>query len=181
MTVYRVALILALAAVVPALYSQTEQTTRVKGQEHINQVIKELPPDSFLRRDLLEGARGNGIHYAWMDDLREKGIKRVAVCVDITFDMRGRPKQMSVSSTHYFSQYEGDSEISESERLKAIRVSDLEKQLDDLSLKEAAHSYWPDAPRPRPKPFVGGIKIQFLDDEWLPVPPALYSTSRVCP
>ena len=172
---------LALVAVVPALHSQTEQSTRVEVQEHINQVIKELPPDSFLRRNLLGGARGNGIHYAWMVELREKGVKRVAVCVAITFDKHGRPKQISVSSTHYFSQYEGGSEISESERLKAIRASDLEKQLDDLALKEGAHSYWPDAPRPRPKPFVGGIKIQFLDDEWLPVPPALYSTSRVCP
>ena len=88
---------------------------------------------------------------------------------------------MNVGGAHYFSNYDGAGEISDPERLKSIRASNVAGQLNDLALKEATHGNWVDIPRPRPKPFVGGIKIEFLDDEWLPIPPALYGSSRVCP
>lgn len=172
----KIVLILSLMIVGPALPSEAEQAASNAMEEHIEKVVNELPPDSLLRRQLIQGARGTGVRYPWMDELREKNIKRAVVCVDITFDKQGRPKQMSVSSTHYFPQYEGDGEVLESERSAAIRGSNLEKQLEDLALKEAAHGLWLDVPRP--KPFVGDAKIEFLDDEWLAVPPLFYGVSN---
>jgi hypothetical protein len=176
--VNEIALAIVLAIGVPWGNPQMAQTTSVRAEEHIQKIIKDLPPDSSLRRALAEGARGNGVHHAWMDEMREKGVKRVLVGVDITFDRRGRPKQMKVSSTQYFSNYEGADQISDPDQLNAIRASGLEKQLYDLALQEAAHGYWHDVLRPKPNPFVGGTQIQFLDDEWLPGLPTIYTLFR---
>jgi hypothetical protein len=146
---------------------------------HIQQVIEQLPSESLLRAQLLDGARGNGVRFSWMDELRKRGIKRVLVGVDITFDRHGHPKQMSLGRTEYFTQYDfGGTPSLDTELLNAIRVSGLEKQLDALAMQKAAHGHWVDVPRPRPNPFVGGTQIEFLDDEWLPVLPTIYTLFR---
>jgi ethanolamine utilization microcompartment shell protein EutL len=58
-------------------------------EKHIQQIMKELPSESLLRGLLLQGARGNGVHYAWMDELSKHGIKRVVVGVDTTLGAIG--------------------------------------------------------------------------------------------
>ena len=178
MTEFKIFLILAFTAFAQALYSQTPKTASANVWERPEQVIKDFLTESSVR---LDNAQGRGVHHAWMDQLRERGIKRVVVCVDIAFDKHGRPKEMNVASIHYFPEYEGGAEILASERLSEIRTSNLEKQLNDTALDEAKHSYWIDVPRPRPKPFVGAVKVVLLDDESLPAGPGLYTTSRVCP
>jgi len=137
-------------------------------EEHIRDIIRELPPDSELRRELLLGARGNGVHYAWMDQMRKQGIKRVVVWIDIRFNHKGRPKKMGLNRTEYFAQYEGGIPISDDARLGVTRATGLEKELTTLALERARHGSWVDVPRPRPRPFIGGTQVQFLDDEWLP-------------
>ena|SRR3984893_1299247 len=174
---YLIALMFALA--VPTSNPQAQRAPSADVEKHIQEVIKELPPDSLLRHALQEGARGNGLHYAWIDELRKQGIKRVVVGVDITFDRHGHPKQMSLGRTEYFTQYDpGGVPVSDTDLLNAIRASGLEKQLDDLALQEAAHGHWFEIPRPRPNPFVGGTRIVFLDDEWLPGVPTMYTLFR---
>jgi len=170
------ALTLVLSAAIPLSSPQGEPTHDAVVEEHIQQLTNQLPPESLLRRLLQEGVRGNGIHYSWMDEMRGKGINRVVVWVGITFDRRGRPKQMRLTRMQYFSQYDGGEAISDSDRLNAIHASGLEIQLGNLALRRATHASWLDVPRPRPKPFVGGIAIEFFDDEWVPIVPELYTT-----
>ena len=149
-------------------HSQMEPANSPAVEEHIRDVVRELPADSALRRNLLQGARGNGVHYSWMDSMRELGIKRAVVWIDIRFDSKGRPKKMSLNRTEYFAQYEGSTPISDKTRFETIRATGLEKPLTTLGLERAGGGSWVDVPRPKPHPLVGGTNIEFLDDEWFP-------------
>jgi hypothetical protein len=148
--------------------SQAETKSSPVVEAHIRGIIAELPTDSDLRRGLLQGARGNGVHYPWMDEMRRQGIKRVVIWIDISFDHKGRPKKMNVNRTEYFTQYAGGTPISDNTRVDAIRASGLEGELNTIALEKAKHGFWLDVPRPKPHPFIGGTQTEFLDDEWLP-------------
>lgn len=172
------ALAFALSIALATANPQSNHVQNETAEVHIQRIITELPSDSSLRSALLRGARGDGARHAWMDELHKRRIKRASLFVDIAFDRHGRPKKMAVSRTEFFDQYDGGVPITDSERLTEIRDSGLESRLGALALQEAAHGRWLDVPRPRPKPFLGGAKIEFFDDEWLPRIPAIYSTSR---
>jgi hypothetical protein len=167
MTTTFLALLITLVA--QATHSQMETPNSTAVEDHIRDIVRELPPDSALRRNLLQGARGNGVHYSWMDEMRKQGIKRAVVWLDIRFDSKGRAKEISLNRIEYFSLYEGGIPISDDTRLGAIHTTGLEKQLSSLGLEKARHGFWVDLPRPKPQPFIGGTQVEFLDDEWLPV------------
>ncbi len=171
-------LILTLAAQTTNLHPGPVTSPAV--EQHIRELINELPADSQIRRQLLQGSRGNGVHYPWMDEMQKQEIKKVIVWVAISFDRRGRPKKMNINHTEYFVQYDaGETPVSDAIRLNAIRAAGLEKQLDNLALQRTAKGFWLDVPRPRPHPFVGGAEVEFLDDEWLPVPNVpIFGTNR---
>jgi hypothetical protein len=167
-------LILLIALVAQLRYLQETAKSPVV-EAHVCDVIKELPADSELRHSLLQGARGNGVHYHWMDGMRKQGVRRAVIWVDISFDSKGRPKKMNLNRTEFFTQYEGGVPISKGTSLETIRTSGLEKELSTIALEKAKHGSWIDVPHPKPRPFVGGTQIEFLDDEWLPaLPVALY-------
>src|SRR5258708_14045458 len=88
-------LVLLITLIAQTTHSQMETANSPAVEEHIRDIVRELPADSALRRNLLQGARGNGVHYSWMDDMRKQGIKRAIVWVDIRFDSKCRPKKMS--------------------------------------------------------------------------------------
>lgn len=136
--------------------------------QHIRNIIAELPSESPLRRELLSGARGTGVHQPWMDDMRTQGVKRAVVEIEIHFDRRGRAKRMVVNGIQFFTGYDGGRPISDGEKLNKIRANGLAQTLGDLALKRAAHGAWTDVPRPKPEPFDGGARLEFFDDEWLP-------------
>ncbi len=161
------ALIITLVAQTNSSQQKTPPSPAV--EEHIRDVVRELPTDSFLRKELLQGARGDGVHYAWMDEMRKLGVRRAVVWIDMRFNRRGHPKKMNFGRAEYFTQYEGGTPISDSTQLNIIRTAGLEKDLGAIALENAKHGFWCDVPRPRPHPFVGGTRIEFLDDEWLPV------------
>lgn len=163
----RTILILLVALLARPACSQ-EKANSPELEAHIRDVIKELPAESDLRHSLLQGARGNGVHYHWMDEMRKQGVRRALIWVDISFDSKGRPTKMNLNRTEFFAQYEGGVPISNSTSLETIRASGLEKELSTLALERARHGYWFDLPRPKPRPFTGGTQIEFLDDEWLP-------------
>ncbi len=151
--------------VVPLLRAHGAQ---VSENQHIRELIRELRDNSLLHQELLAGARGDGIHQVWMDSMRRQGIKCAVVWIAIEFNHAGRAKEARLHHVRYFANYEGADEISGAARHKAIRDSGLEKRLIDLAMAEVAKGSWVDVPRPRPHPFVGGSKLVFFDDEWLP-------------
>jgi hypothetical protein len=161
-------LVLMITLAAQSTRSQTETAGSPAVEKHIRGIIKDLPTDSELRRNLLEGGRGNGVHYSWMDEMRKLGVKRAVVWIDIRFAHKGRAKKMNLNRIDYFSHYEGATPISNETRLETIRATGLEKELTSLSLERARHGSWVDVPRPKPQPLIGGTKTEFLDDEWLP-------------
>jgi hypothetical protein len=174
----------ALACIISTVAAPKAQVTHEPDpvvEQHIRSIIKELPDKSALRQELLSGARGNGTHQPWMDDMRREGVKRAIVCIDIHFDRHGRPKQMVAKRTEFYAEYGGSPPVSDAERLKAIRSSGLKQTLDDLALQRAADGAWTDLPRPKPQPFDGGTRLELFDDEWLPTPSApLYCAGKSC-
>jgi hypothetical protein len=161
-----IVILLAVLLAQPACSQEKANSPAVEA--HIRDVLTELPADSDLRRNLLDGARGNGVRYRWMDDMRKQGIRRAVVLIDISFDSRGRPRNTSFNRTEYFAQYGERFPISDGTQLKTTRTSGLEKELTTIALEKAKHGSWVDVPHPKPRPFVGGTQIEFLDDEWLP-------------
>lgn len=164
-------LLLLLALVAQATSPQAEKVSSPSVEAHIQDLVKELPSGSALRESLLHGALGNGLHYAWMDEMRKLGVKRAVVSFDIRFDRKGRPKQITSKRTEYFTQYEDGRPISDEKQLDAIRTSGLDKELNSFAQEKAKHGFWiVDVPRPRPKPFIGGADVELFDDEWIPGP-----------
>ena len=171
------ALMIIMTLVAQTTQTQVQMANSPAVEAHIRDIIKQLPVNSELRQSLLHGAYGNGVHHPWMDEMRRLGVKRAVMWIDIRFDRKGKAKQTTLNHTEYFSQYEGGTAISDENQLKAIRASGLDKDLTTFALKRAKHGFWPDLPRPRPHPFIGGAQVQLLDDEWLPGPSApLYYT-----
>jgi hypothetical protein len=169
-------LVLLLTFIAQTSRTQTEAPNAPTVEDHIRDVIRELPPDSALRRNLLQGARGNGVHESWMDEMRKQGIRRIIMWIDINFDSKGRPKKLSLNRTEYFAHYEDGMPISSGVLISTIRTTGIEKELGELALERARHGFWVDLPRPKPDPFLGGAHVEFLDHEWLPVPshPSFY-------
>jgi len=110
-----------------------------------------------------------------------EGVKRVLVWIAIEFGRQGKQKRISIHRTEYFTTYEDDSRVSDMKRLMAIRASGLEQKLNSVALERAARGFWTDFPHPKPRPFVGGAKVEFFDDEKRPTPEApLYCAGKSC-
>jgi len=141
------------------------------GEEQVRRVIQSLPTGSALRRRLQEGARGDGVHYDWMDEMRREGVKRAMIVVHFVWD--GRPKETKVVRTLYFSKYDSDcAQITDPKRLEQIRTSGLEQHLENFAKEGVANSHWFYVDRkPHAKHGVGSVAL--LDDEWLPHAPPL--------
>lgn len=135
------ALVLLIIFIPPMPHSQTDKPNAPAVEEHIRSLVKDLPADSSLRRSLLQGARGNGVHYPWMDEMRKQEIKKALVSVDIRFDHKGRPRQMSIKRVEYFCQYENDRPISGNVRLDKVRSTGLENKLKSLALERARKGF----------------------------------------
>jgi hypothetical protein len=150
-------------------YGQTNREVPPDAKQHIVELIKDLPNNSPLRTRLMHGGRGNGIHQPWMGEMRREHVRQAMIWVDITFDKHGRPKDMKVAKVRYFEKYDDQRSVVDGDRLALIRANGLEVELTRLALERAEHGSWLDVPNPRPNPFNGAARLEFLDDEWLPV------------
>jgi len=150
--------------------SLSQQPRYPVGGDHIAGIIRELPAESKLRRHLLHGDRGNGVHQPWMDAMRRLKIRRAVAWANILFDKKGRPKQVDIGKVECYAEYEGGDPLMDAETLATVRTSGLERELNELAQEQARVGSWFDVPR-KNHDFLGGAQIVFLDDEWLPVIP----------
>lgn len=60
-------------------------------QRALQEIMDTLPSCSPLKKQLEAGARGPGIHYAWMDSMRHEGIRQALVYLSIDFNRGGSP------------------------------------------------------------------------------------------
>lgn len=165
-----------------AVALSTGQRDRKLVEDHIREIMNALPVDSFLRHELEAGARGDGIHRLWMDEMKRESVKRAVVKISIQFSRKGYPRDMGVANVIYYDDYDSISkQITDQIRLDRIRASGVERDLRKAALERAAHGSWVDVPRPRAKPFVGGTTVEIFDDEWLPVVPPLFSANASPP
>ena len=153
------------------------QGTALTREEDVRQVIKSLPQGSPLRTILEQGSRGNGIHYPWMDKMRQLSVKRALVTT--TFEWHDGPTDVALRRIVYFSKYdESCAQISDPKWLERIRVSGLEQQLVAEAVRRTRTAHWYRAiDNPVPHEDRGICPSEFADDEWLPIPvavPALY-------
>lgn len=155
--------------------NESRATIDPKIDAHLQDVLRTLPEASTLYRELQNGARGDGIHYVWMDDMRRQGIKRVIIQVNIQFGRSCKPKEMKVGKAFYYKGYNGESDIIvDADRIEQAKESGLEEKLSKVALQRAAQGSWVDVPRPKPQPFVGATSVELLDDEWLPLRQPLF-------
>jgi hypothetical protein len=158
--------------------SREEPQRTPQGEEHVRAIIQSLPADSYLRRDLEQGARGSGFHHPWMDAMKRQGIKRAEVHLDFNVPFHvphlwaGRPGKFTAVRTLYFDNYDRDcSQITSPARLAALRESGLEQELQSYAREQAQNAPWfvfehlPSTSR-------GVSKIDLMDDEWLPRNPS---------
>lgn len=114
---------------------------------------------------LKEGQRGDGIHYTWMDKMRQLGIKQAFFLVH--YSWKNRRYNYKVEEVAYFQQYYlQTSKIKNGSLLNQIRKSGLEKELREAiiaRIKKYEQPYKPEYAKE------GESYHYLLDDEYLPV------------
>src|SRR6516162_1076714 len=79
------------------------------SQTQIRQVILSLPPDSEMRRYLERGDRGDGVHYAWMDQMKDLGVKRAKIFLDFKWSVsRKHPVDIRLRRIALYKSYDGN-------------------------------------------------------------------------
>ena len=142
--------------------------------ERITRVIHSLEPDNTLRISLERGVRDDGIHHRWMNAIKAHGIKQVALIVK--FGWSDGVSSLKVSRVTYLTDYyRYNASIRESNVLKCIRASGLERDLR-AAIIERANKALPALMKNvaqtggvRPPRARGTLYLNLLDDEALPV------------
>jgi hypothetical protein len=138
-------------------------------QKHLKEIAESLPPDSGLRYGLEHGGHGDGVHFPWMNEMRQQGIRRAVVRTE--FVWHKKPTDIKVTRLVYFSTYDGDcGQITDPQRLSKIRSSGLEAELSEEALRRTLGAPWFRTGPPR-RNKRGWCLVDLLDDEWLPPSP----------
>ena len=155
------------------LFVSRRPVSPVVPEEHIKQVIDSLPADSQMRADLERGARGDGVHHRWMDNMRNQGVRRARAF--LSFSWRGRPTDVHVERIAFFKAYDMNcSQIRVPSELNMIKSSGLYEELSSFAANQTAQSRWTYLDK-KPKASEGTAIVDLMDDEWLPVlPPGLF-------
>lgn len=138
------------------------------GEESVKQLLESLPPDSQWRGPLAQGARGDGIHQPWMDDMRTAGVKLAIATIEFAWARKGRQlNDWTPSRIQYFRDYDRFDPIVDPHELAQITAGKLGPELTDVALARAKRAYWFEYPRERRG--LGFRDILLAGNEWLPV------------
>jgi ankyrin repeat protein len=139
-----------------------------EAKEHIRHLIDSLPASSAWRSLLERGAKGDGIHFPWMDGMRKEGVKLAVFTFEFTWTQRGRQRSdWTAVENEYFADYDRSEPITDEGRLSQIKASGLEQELEGAALARAKGAYWFEYPSEDTG--VGYRLEELADNEWLPV------------
>ncbi|MBI3404881.1 MAG: ankyrin repeat domain-containing protein [Acidobacteria bacterium] len=153
---------------------------RTDVENDVRSLISALPPNSGLRTMLEYGARGEGVRYGWMNEMRRFGINQAVIEVQLTWFFG--PRFQKAVRIMYFAAYErAGSQITDENILHAIQNSGLEERLKVEALKFVSGGFWFEAPSYFFFPVNSATEITLFDKEWLPKLPHMFridDTSR---
>ena len=148
--------------------AQQTQHLDASAQAHIRHLIASLPRDSFWRHVLEHFGPGDGVHYAWMDHMRDHGIKLAIVTYDFSWTENGREiDKRTFVSVQYFHDYDENEPVMDREDLAALQSDGLQQELEAAALPRAKKIGWFEYPPM--KMGLGYDRVYMADDEWLPV------------
>jgi len=136
--------------------------------EHLRRILESLEPDNTLRFALERGDRGTGVHYAWMDKMREQGFKQASFRIRFAWCKKNR-KLVIVDIKYLRQYYRFDTRIVDRSALKEIRESGLEQALTDEILPRAKANLAQRERDLRSNWMCGMLYLNLLDDEVLPI------------
>ena len=150
---------------------QDRAQSPIPPKEHIQGLIKMLPPGSKVRSTLESGHYGDGIYHSWMEKMREQGVKRATVVFDFTW--HNHPIDLKPDHILFFDKYNSDcSQITDPEHLAQIRQSGLEEALEEFARKATEKSRWFFVDK-KPRSKRGQSRVEVADDPWLPTSPPI--------
>lgn len=152
--------------------AQSVPTPEVR--EHLKAIVAELPKSSLERQLVEQGRFGDGVRKKWMDGMKKEGVKAVAVEVYMTWFFG--PRQLKPVRVMYFTDYDGGRQVVDEKSLERFRKSGLEDALKREAKIHAPHGAWVDLPHSVFWPFAAATTVNLFDEEWLPIPPHLFTT-----
>jgi Ankyrin repeats (3 copies) len=99
----------------------------------VERLLGELPTCSILRAELERGVYGSGIDEPYMTKMRQQGVQRALLEVDLIFQ-GDKPADIRVERRVYFRKFDGpSSQVSDEATLRTIEESDLPRTLDGIA------------------------------------------------
>lgn len=136
------------------------------AESRVRELLKGLEANNTLRYSLEQGARGNGIHEAWMDTMRRYGVKQASFVINVKWkDGVESLKIKNVSFLRHYYRY--DTRIKDRKLLQQFRDVGLEQKVRDAILIRAKADL---AQRMKTwRRAKGTLYLNLLDDEALPI------------
>lgn len=135
---------------------------------HVQEVIESLEGDNSLRFALMRGARGDGIHFAWMDQMKRFGAKQAAF--QIHFERKFNRTEFKIQTiTYLYHYYRYDKHLNKPAVLRDIRASGLQNSLATEILARSPVMVDQLNFAINRSSFCGTLFVNLLDDEALPI------------
>jgi hypothetical protein len=98
-------------------------TSTQSQDDRLREILQSLEPDNTLRHALERGWRGDGIHYFWMDMMKERGVKQATFVIHFQ-----GTKDLKITDIDYLRHYyRYDMAIDEPSKIEQIRAIGLEQ------------------------------------------------------
>lgn len=174
----RSTLLIALAVTLLSCSGSHEPSTLVpstSAREELRSIASRLPPNNKQRRLIEDGRLGRGVHQAWMEAMKQQGVRAAKVEVYMTWFLGAH--RLEAVRVMYFDDYDLQaSQIVNEDVLSRFQTSGLEKSLKSAALAAAPQGIWLDLPAPVWQPFKAATTVTLFDNEWLPDTRNMFTT-----
>lgn len=151
-----------------AQHSQVAQPANQTRDERVRQILESLEQDNTLRFALERGDRGSGMHYAWMDKMRQQSVKQASF--RIHFQWGKQSKKVKITDIKYLRHYyRFDRAFNDQSILEQIRASGLEQELRNEILRRVKANLAQRTRELGSSQICGRLYLNLLDEEVLPI------------